>query len=72
MYISIPQTESVQETVPKTESVQETVPQNYSVQDFTSDRVRTGLYFRLSLYNIVPQSLQNYTSDESVKDCTSE
>lgn len=46
MYISITQTESVQETVPKTESV----------QDCTSELFCTGLYIRPSLYRTVLQT----------------
>lgn len=58
MYISIPQTESVQETVFKTESV----------QDCTSELFCTGLYIRPSPYRTVLQTeFVQYCTSESTE-----
>lgn len=58
MYISIPQTESVQETVPQTKSV----------QDCTSELFCTGLYIRPSLYRTVLQTeFVQYCTSESTE-----
>lgn len=53
MYISIPQTESVQETVPKTESV----------QDCTSELFCTGLYIR----TVLQTEFVQYCTSESTE-----